>query len=225
MRTRFLFLLACLPLLVTSANPPATGTGNEVVIETFQNQVSFFDSWKIKKWDGTVQLEFLKDGAMPFVRLTCDDSSWAFLHKLDVDLSQTPMLTWSWRADAFPPGGDGRAEKTDDEVAQMYVFFPGTGVLAGVNKRLVGYTWETMPEAGTFYTSPRNENTKVFVLRNAKDGVGTWKQEARDVAADFRKAYGVPPPKPDVICFQIDSSDIHCKAQSCFADIRFKGRS
>ena len=123
MRGNLFGALACLPVLVVWANPPVTQAPGEVVIETFQNQAAFNDSWKIKKWDGTVQLSFLKDGAMPFVQLTCDNSSWAFLHKLDVDLSQTPLLTWSWKADAMPPGGDGRAEKTDDEVAQMYVFF------------------------------------------------------------------------------------------------------
>jgi len=224
MRTKLLLLLACIPFFVMWAKPPVSQAPGEVVIESFQNQAAFYESWKIKKWDGTVQLSFLKNGAMPFVQLTCDNSSWAFLHKLDVDLGQTPVLTWSWKADAMPPGGDGRADKTDDEVAQMYVFFPGTGVFGGVNKRLVGYTWETVPDAGTFYASPKNENTKVFVLRNAKDGLGVWKQESRDVAADFQKAFGVPAPKPDVICFQIDSSDIHCKAQSCFADIRFRGR-
>ena len=222
-------LAIALPLLLLLAGagasePIEAAGGAEVLIEDFRDAKSFYEKWKIKKWDSVVQLSFLKEGTEPFLRLICDNASWAFLHKLEVDLEQTPLLTWSWRADVLPSGGDGRHAATEDEAAQMYVFFPGAGAFPRLNPRIVGYTWETVPEPGTRYVSPKNENTRVFVLRNAKDGLGVWRREERDVAADFFKAFGAPPPKPDAICFQIDSTDTATKAESCFADIRCRSR-
>jgi hypothetical protein len=214
-------------LLLAGAGPPqpaeAAG-GAEVLIEDFRDAKAFYETWNIKKWDSVVQLSFVNEGSGPFLRLICDNASWAFLRKLEVDLEKTPLLSWSWRADVLPSGGDGRHAATEDEAAQMYVFFPGAGAFPRLNPCIVGYTWETVPEPGTRYVSPKNDNTRIVVLRNAKDGLGVWKREERDVAADFRKAFGAPPPKPDAICFQIDSTDTATKAESCFADIRFRCR-
>lgn len=193
-------------------------------IEDFASRTAFFDQWKVKKWVGLVTLDFLKRDGEPYVQLTCASSSWAFVKKLDRDLSSTPILTWSWKVDEMPKGSDGRKNETDDEAAQMYVFFHGTGLLASVDARIVGYTWEDVPEDGTFYTSPKNAKTKVFVLRDRKDGLGVWKSESRDVLADFRKAFGVEPHKADAICFQIDSDDTKTSVRSDFADIGFGPR-
>jgi hypothetical protein len=74
------------------------GDPTAVPIETFTSRPSFDAAWKIKKWKGIVGMEFLKDGDRPFLSLTCDRSSWAFVHKADVDLAATPMLTWSWKS-------------------------------------------------------------------------------------------------------------------------------
>jgi hypothetical protein len=226
MRQALFSALSLVVLLAGAApsKPPDADGGTEVLIEDFRDAKVFYGRWKIKKWDSVVQLSFLQEGGAPFVKLVCNNASWAFLHELDVDLQRTPVLTWSWKADVLPSGGDGRYEATEDEAAQMYVFFPGAGAFPKLNPRIVGYTWETIPEPGTYYVSPKNENTRVFVLRNGKDGLGVWRHEERDVAADFRKAYGVAAPKPDVVCFQIDSTDTRTRAESCFSDIRFRSR-
>ena len=221
-----LSIFAALVVLLAGPVGPRTSTppGVEVLVEDFRDANAFYESWKVKKWDSVVQVSFLQEAGRPFVRLVCNDASWAFLHKVDVDLERTPLLAWSWRAEVLPSGGDGRYDATEDEAAQMYVFFPGAGAFPKMNPRIVGYTWETVPEPGTYYISPKNDNARVFVLRNAKDGLGVWKGEERDVAADFKKAFGVAAPKPDVVCFQIDSSDTKTRAESCFAEIRFRSR-
>jgi hypothetical protein len=206
---------------------PSNPKGNlvpEVMVESFQSAAPFYSAWKIKKWVGNVDVDFLHNGAMPFVRLTSDNSSWAFLRKVSVDLKETPMLTWTWEADALPPGGDGRYRATDDEAAQVYVLFPGRGLLGSLDYRILGYTWETVPAAGTFYASPKNSNVRVFVLRSKRDGLKVWKHEIRDVAADFKRAFGTDAPNPVAFSFQIDSDDTHSFAQSGMADIAFKSR-
>ncbi len=221
------FLAGLLALAAVLVVLPFGLRGNmvpEVMVESFKSPTPFYRNWKIKKWVGNVEVDFLHNGAMPFVRLTSKDSSWAFLRKVKVDLKETPYLTWTWQADALPPGGDGRYRDTDDEAAQVYVLFPGKGLFGSFDYRILGYTWETVPADGTFYTSPKNSNAKIFVLRNEKDGLKVWKHEVRNVAADFKRAFGCDAPNPVAFSFQIDSDDTHSYAQSGLADIAFKSR-
>jgi hypothetical protein len=206
------------------AAPRAKGALATLLVEDFRSPESFYQEWKIKKWAGSVTLRFSKDASMPFLDLRAPSSSWAFVRRVDVDLKERPLLTWAWKADVLPKGSDGRRSETDDEAAQLYVFFPGKGLLGSLENRIIGYTWEQVPQDGTMYTSPKNSNTKVFVLRSGKDGLGVWKQECRDVAADFAKAFSEPAPKPIAVCFQIDSDDTRSTAQSSIADLAFRGK-
>jgi hypothetical protein len=123
--------------------------------------------------------------------------------------------------DELPLGGDGRRAETDDEAAQVYVFFPGKGLLGALDNRIIGYTWEDVPAPGTFYTSPKNRNTKVFVLRNREDGLGVWRTESRDIRTDYLAAFGEEAPRPLAICFQIDSDDTRSTARSDFSNMTF----
>ena len=224
MAKRGLALAALLVVSLLLGTPGALGSIATERVEDFRSPASFYQDWKIKKWVGVVSLDFESDGPTPFLRMRAQSSSWAFVRKVNVDLKERPCLTWSWRADVLPKGSDGRRNETDDEAAQVYVFFPGKGLFGSLDNRIIGYTWEQAPEDGTLYTSPKNSNTKVFVLRNGKDGLGAWKQERRDVAADFERAFGEPAPKPLAVCFQIDSDDTRSTAQSDIADLAFRGR-
>ena len=221
---RCLGLAALLFVPVLLAAPSALGAVATQLVEDFRSPASFYQDWKVKKWVGVVALDFQSEGAMPFLRMRAPSSSWAFVRKVDVNLKERPLLTWSWKADILPKGSDGRRNETDDEAAQVYVFFPGKGLFGSLDNRIIGYTWEQVPAVGTLYTSPKNSNTKVFVLRSEKDGLGAWKTETRDVAADFQRAFGEPAPKPLAVCFQIDSDDTHSTAQSDIADLAFRER-
>ncbi len=193
-------------------------------LETFAGRSSFYDRWQVKRWAGTVRLDFLADGDTPYLQLTCPSSSWAFYRRLDVDLARTPVLTWAWKADVLPTGGDGRKRVTDDEAGQVYILFRGRGLLGALTERILVYTWETVPPRGLIYTPQRNAETRVFVLRNQEDDLGSWKRESRDVARDFRLAFGEDPPKPIGVSFQIDSDDTRSEAQCAFADLAFTAR-
>ena len=208
----------------SASGPPGPPGPSTVWVETFASAASFRADWTVKKWRGAVDLLFGTWEGLPTLNLVSRSSSWAFLRRVEVDLSKTPVLAWSWRVDAYPPSGDGRRAESDDEPAQVYLFFPGKGLAGKLQPRILGYTWETVPEAGTFYHSPKNDETRVFVLRNRRDGQGVWASEARDVAGDFQKAFGEPAPAPLAVCFQIDSDDTASSARSAFAALRFTSR-
>jgi hypothetical protein len=212
-----LLLAIILPLALAGESFPA------VPVASFSTPNLFYHNWKIKKWKGTVSLDFGRREGMPFLRMFAPDSSWAFIRRFKVNLNRTPELTWSWEASVLPKGGDGRHRNTDDEAAQVYVLFAGSRWLGGLDARILGYTWETVPGKGTVYTSPKNSNCRIIVLRNENDPLHTWFTERRNVLKDFQTAFKTKDtPDPIAVSFQIDSDDTRSVAESSIARITFQ---
>lgn len=200
------------------------------VLDAVNSASTFFSKWKVKKWVGKVDVAFKEEGGRNCVTLRSHKSSWAFLRDVKPDLKSTPFLTWYWRVDAYPAKADGRSKKTDDQAAQVYVVFPAKkspltlGLWGQWKYRVLGYTWETDTKKGLSYVSKKNSLTRVFVLRNRKDGKGKWFFEKRNVAEDFKKVFGVKAPNPIAVIFQIDSDDTGSNARSAFSQIGFSGQ-
>lgn len=54
-----------------------------------------------------------------------------------VNLKETPILEWTWKATILPKGGDLRRKETTDMAAQLYVVWPRFPEL--LRSRIIGY--------------------------------------------------------------------------------------
>ncbi|MCK4983774.1 MAG: DUF3047 domain-containing protein [Victivallaceae bacterium] len=109
----------------------------------------------------------------------------------NVDLNRTPILRWRWQVNTFPEGGDGRKEHKDDQAIVIYV-----GASDWMVKKTIAYRWETeTPQglAGDVSYAGGAVKVKWFCLRNRKSGEGKWVVEERNIAKDFKKAFGFIP--------------------------------
>jgi hypothetical protein len=136
-----------------------------------------------------------------------------------VNLKETPILEWTWKAVALPQGADARKKETDDEAAQLYVTWPRFP--EAVRSRIVGYIWDTTAPAGSVFKSQKTGTVTYFVLRSGPADVGKWVTERRNVLEDFKKAYGEEPDDPGILSFGIDSDDVKGTAESYMGAIRF----
>lgn len=126
------------------------------------------------------------------LKVSADKSTGALMYNLSglVDLNKTPILRWRWKAQNLPPGADGRARKVDDQVVAIYI---GTGT---VIYKAIAYRWETETPKGTEEDIAYGPaNIKWYCLRNKTDSLQKWYVEERNIAADFKKAYGFIPDK------------------------------
>jgi hypothetical protein len=108
-----------------------------------------------------------------------------------VDLNKTPILRWRWRVNAFPKGGDGRDKNKDDQAISIYI-----GASDWMLKKSISYRWETDTPVGCQGSSTYAAGTvivKWICLRNRKSGKDKWIIEERNIAEDFKKAFGFIP--------------------------------
>ena len=159
---------------------------------TFQ---SLPDGWTVrgKPFTKAAVFEIQDDPAAPGHRWlsgTSDNASATLTSggSLDIDLKKTPILRWRWRATVLPKGGDGRDPKKDDQAIGLYISSGGR-----FKQQSIAYCWETQPPAGSEGTvqCARILTVRWIALRDESHTDGeTFFIEERNLAADFKKAFG-----------------------------------
>ena len=99
-----------------------------------------------------------------------------------------PFLRWRWRATQLPPGGDERAERTNDSAAGVYVLY-GSRMMP----RAVKYVWSTTLPVGTRATNPSYWRAKTIVLRTGSAELGVWEQETVNLYQDYKELFASEP--------------------------------
>lgn len=130
------------------------------------------------------------------------------LHPLATDTAATPALRWRWRVDAHPAGADLLHKKGDDVPARLCVLFDLPLDWLAASDRLkvrlgrllfdrdlpaasICYVWDAKLSAGTWLANAYTDRVQMLVLRSTASGHadGSWQSEARDLRADFARAF------------------------------------
>ncbi|MFZ5784860.1 MAG: DUF3047 domain-containing protein, partial [Acidobacteriota bacterium] len=151
--------------------------------------------------------------------------------RVDADLADTPILRWRWRVVDAPDGGDLRTIERDDAAARVVVGFRYTRALVPPGQRLaylmfklrhgefppysaLAYVWSAHPPAGTALRHPDYERLHQVVLHDARDADGRWREERRDLLADYRDAFGAPPPRVSHVAVMSDADDTKGRSEA-----------
>ena len=204
------------------------GAATVVVIEDWSSQPrgvrGIPAGWQGQSWGHpTYDMTIETDGGHHALHLKSrdDGSTISRAIKGKVDLKQTPILEWRWKAVVLPKGGDSRKKELDDEAAQIYVAwerFPKQ-----VRSRVIGYVWDSTAPIGTITKGEKSVIAIHYVVvRSGPEELGKWLTERRSVRDDFKKIYGEEPDDPDAISIGIDSNDTHSTAESSIGSILFR---
>ena len=173
--------------------------------------------WTIKPKSGTPRIRIATvDGA----RAVCLDSrsaSFSIQRPVTIDLRTTPVLEWSWSADALPANGDLRDPDRDDQVAQLFVAF--------ANRTAISYVWDSNAPAGTTARTriPFVVTIRVLAVQSGAAQLNRWIVHSRNVREDYRRLFGREAPSTvDAVRFQINSQYTRANARSCLRTARFR---
>ncbi|MEW6755337.1 MAG: DUF3047 domain-containing protein [Candidatus Latescibacterota bacterium] len=129
-----------------------------------------------------------------------------------------PIMTWCWRADALPAGGDERYKDTNDSAAGIYVVFSQNWL--GVPKQ-IKYVWSTTLPVGT--VDRRNQAFKPWfhVLESGRERLGAWTFEQVDLYAHHEEKLGGRPDDRTIsLGILTDANATDSYAEARYADIR-----
>jgi hypothetical protein len=121
--------------------------------------------------------------------------------------SPAQRLAWRWRVEQPNLQADLRTKAGDDNAVKLCLLFDlPLDAVPFVERQLLRlarsrsddvlpaatlcYTWDARLPAGTLLDNPYSRRVRSIVLRGAETAPGRWQAEARDVAADFLRAFG-----------------------------------
>ena len=148
-------------------------------------------------------------------------------------------LQWRWKVDRYLEKADMDEKLLDDHSARLYVFFDvpieslsladRTKIklarsIAGVEVPTAAlcYVWDNKHRVGYTAWSPFTKLLRKVVLQSGPGAIGQWRAEARDVAADFKEAFGFDAPAITGISVGNDTDNTDDRVTSWFGDVSFK---
>lgn len=149
------------------------------------------------------------------------------------------VLEWRWKVDRILEKADMEDKLGDDHSARVYVFFDVpieslsfaertkiriARMVAGVDVPTAAlcYVWDNKHRIGYTAWSPYTGRLRKIVLQSGAERVGQWVLESRNVAADFRAAFGFDAPAVTGVAVGNDSDNTDSRVTSWFGDMVFR---
>lgn len=145
------------------------------------------------------------------------------VNKKEINIYDTPILSWKWRVYDLPAGAREDNEELNDVAASVYVAFDmGRVALFKKVPKSIRYTWSSSLEKGTEF-SKFFGNQKVVVVASGEDENGKWVQFERNLVEDYKRLFGDKPPKrPLAILILSDANNTNSFAKADYDDFILK---
>ena len=142
------------------------------------------------------------------LRMQTDASYGNLVHALPgIALASGTQLRWSWRLDKPLPNADLRQKRGDDSPLKVCLLFDvPLAKLSFLDRNMLSfarsvsgeklpsatlcYVWDHLLPAGTVLSNAYTSRVRMIVLDSGDKRLGQWVKHQRDVAADFKLAFG-----------------------------------
>ena len=206
--------------------------------------VSPWEALHFPKVERHTRYEVLRGVAeAPTLRSESECSASGFVLALDdIDLAETPRLSWRWRIHQGLQTEDEKVKSGDDFAARVYVIFAydprrsswleraarrAAKLLFGreLPGEAINYVWASRAAVGEHWPNPFTDAARMVSLRTHSDApdARSWHTEAVDLRADRLAMLGEPLPPIEAIAVMTDTDNGCTRASAEFADFRLLG--
>ena len=196
--------------------------------------------WKLTTLPGIgrhTRYALVRDGDAVVLRGDAEASMAGVAHPLKLDAIAHPIIEWRWKVLNLLTKSDIAKKQGDDYPARVYVLFDydirklsfsarsriRLARLSGADVPLAAlcYVWDGKAAAGTSVWSAYTDRVRMIVAESGSANLGKWVTIRRNVAADFRAAFGEDPPAISGVVLATDTDNTGESATAFYGDIRF----
>ncbi len=191
-----------------------------------------------KKIKQHTQYRFVDDNGQTVVQANSLNAASGLIRKVSIDPRRFPHITWRWKVDAVYAKGDVSRKDGDDYPARIYITFAYDPDQVGFFEKAkyetarliygetpplaaITYIWANRAPAGLSIANAYTDRVKMIVLQSGADRAGQWREEKRDVYADYEKAFGRKPTLISGVAIMTDSDNTGESASAWYGDIVF----
>jgi hypothetical protein len=197
--------------------------------------------WIISRFNRRTEYRVVEEDGQRVLLANSDQAASGLLQEIRISPSKLPHLRWRWRVPKLLEGADLSRKGSDDSPVRVIVSFDGDLGKLDIEERAMAslvklasgrdmpyatlmYVWDNNLPAGTMLENPHSSRVKMFVVEGGPGRTGQWLQYSRNVAADFRKAFGEPPGAIISVGVMTDSNRTETKAIAYYGDIGFSDK-
>ncbi len=183
-------------------------------------------SYRLVNDDGTTVLRAEARGSMS-----------GYSQAVHADPVATPILEWRWKVSGVLNGAKFGDRSADDFAARVYVLFDfdlarlpfATRLKIRLARAFYGeavpaaglcYVWDAKAAVGTAGWSPYTDRLRVIVVESGTARIGQWSTVRRNVAEDYRAAFGQDPPAISGVAIATDTDNTGEAVTAWYGDIR-----
>ncbi len=162
--------------------------------------------------------------------------------KLRPRSAQNLWLQWEWKAVGAMPQADNADSQRDDAPLRILVAFDGNKSKLPLKEKLtfemaslisgqempyatVMYIWSGKNPVNTVLNNAHTSRVKMIVVDSGWDSLGEWRKHERDLAADYKLAYGESPGNIIGIALLTDTDNTKSETRALYGDIELLRRN
>ena len=185
------------------------------------------------------RFELVEDEGKTVLLVSSDASAGTVGIPLTAPAATRTQLEWRWKVSNVLAHADIDTKSGDDFAARLYVFFDlplsSLSFFERTKIRLVRmiwgedvpsavlcYAWDNKHPVGYSHFSPYTNRVHVTVLQSGTANIGKWMRESRDVAADFKNAFGLDMPAITGVAVGSDTDQTLESVRTWFGDVVIK---
>ena len=175
--------------------------------------------WQEKEFEGKTIYGLTQLDDNNVLSTSSSNAASGLFKKVDVDLTKSPVLHWSWKIKNTLKSPDERKKAGDDFAARIYVVF-SDGPFFWQTKTL-NYAWANQAQREEYWPNPYTNNAQMFAVRSGDNQTGQWHVENRNVLNDIQKVFGKKVTHIEAIAIMTDTDQTGATTQAWFGDIWF----
>lgn len=176
------------------------------------------------------------DGGRAAMRAEAVGSASMLRRPLRLEPAQLAKVQFSWRVDATIPEADlSVAETADSPVRVVFAFDGDHGQLSARNRLMfelaqavtgepppyatLMYVWDNRAAPESVIASGRSDRVRKIVLETGAARCGRWLHYDRDLAADYRRAFGEAPGTLIGVALMTDADNTASRAAALYGEV------
>ncbi|WP_321798248.1 DUF3047 domain-containing protein [Caballeronia sp. J97] len=227
-------LLSPLSILAQNASPG-------ISFSTSEAGASLPAGWKnlpVVKGKPMTRYTLVQDGRTTVLQADADRSASALMHEGNIDLNDTPVVSWRWKAEGPIEGADNRTGSKEDSPARLVFVFDGDKSKLSlydrasmeVAKRVGGqdlpyatlmYIWSTSAAPGSVIPNPHTGRVQMIVVSGRPGDAGQWQSLRRNIVEDYEKVFHEAPGRITGYGLLTDTDNTATTSRAWYGDIRF----
>jgi hypothetical protein len=238
-------VLAVAGLLINSlavAQTDSISVGAFAAADRAANLPAHWQPLGVSRKINPTRYSLIEDAGVTVLRAEAQASASGISRRITVDPAQYPLLRWRWKVSNIVKAGDVHTREGDDYPARIYVMFDyPLDKLAFIERIKIQiartlydpnlpaatlcYVWDANAPSGTMVPSRYTDRVRMVVVESGAARINQWLAFERNVAVDFRAAFGEKAPAISAIAVASDTDNTGESVTAWYGDISFHKQS